>query len=194
MNVVITSSSLVLLLKEYGSKFSSDQDKQRDGGDWNLNQVVSFNLGRIFLFFIFGFKLLWHVWKTRNNTIHKAGDFSGDFIFVFSFICLGKLCVTILLQHIHGIEVLLFKKERVVSPSHSKDHDRWKTRTEQFSILFLFFYDSHQDLRERERRWLKKQNILARWTGCVLLATYPHLEYLITCSTKSSITYKDKYS
>jgi hypothetical protein len=56
-----------------------------------------------------------------------------------------------LLQHIHGIEVLLFKKERVVSPSHSKDHDRWKTRTEQFSILFLFFYDSHQDLREREK-------------------------------------------
>ena len=45
----------------------------------------------------------------------------------FSFICLGKLCVTILLQHIHGIEVLLFKKERVVSPSRSKDHDRWKT-------------------------------------------------------------------
>jgi hypothetical protein len=33
MNVVITSSSLVLLLKEYGSKFSSDQDKQRGGGD-----------------------------------------------------------------------------------------------------------------------------------------------------------------
>jgi hypothetical protein len=150
MNVVITSSSLVLLLKEYGSKFSSDQDKQRDGGDWNLNQVVSFNLGRIFLFFIFGFKLLWHVWKTRNNTIHKAGDFSGDFIFVFSFICLGKLCHHFVATHTWHRGLTIWK-ERVVSPSHSKDHDRWKTRTEQFSILFLFFYDSHQDLREREK-------------------------------------------
>jgi hypothetical protein len=28
------------------------------GGTEILNQVVSFNLGRIFLFFIFGFKLL----------------------------------------------------------------------------------------------------------------------------------------
>ena len=32
MNVVITSSSHVLLLKENGSNFSSDQDKQTGGG------------------------------------------------------------------------------------------------------------------------------------------------------------------